>query len=59
MVQPPTEKLSIYLFPLASYDSKKIVDKDIRREQAQVTESQTHWFLLVPEESSQGFLSPR
>ena len=38
MVQAPAEKLYIYLFSLAIYDSKKIIEKDIRRRRAQITE---------------------
>ena len=38
IVQPPTSKLLISLFTLAIYDSKKIIEKDIRRRRAQITE---------------------
>jgi hypothetical protein len=41
MVQPSTEKLSIFLFSLAIYDSKKMIDKDIRNRRAQITERRT------------------
>ena len=38
IVQPSTEKLSIFLFSAAIYDSKRLIDKDIRNRQAQITE---------------------
>jgi len=38
IVQPMTEKLSIFLFSAAIYDSKKLIDKDIRKRRAQITD---------------------
>ena len=37
-VQPMPEKLSIFLFSAAIYDSKKLIDKDNRKRRAQITE---------------------
>lgn len=45
-VQPTTEKLSIFLFSAAVYDSKRKIDKDIRHRRAQIAERRSQAALI-------------